>query len=86
MKDALGDALEGQEGGGEWRSSSSWDVEFLVKFRKPSTWGDAPRGWRAKAKTKAKGIMAMAGQTVTRGRKETTKVGYLGVGDINDMI
>ncbi len=52
---------------------SSWDVEFLVEFREPSTWGDAPRGGRAKAKMKAKAtLMATAGQTVARGRKDTT--------------
>jgi hypothetical protein len=72
-KDALGDVLEGQAEGGAWRSSSSWDVEFLIKFREPSTRGDAPRGGRAKAKTKANAMLtATVGQTVVRGRKDTT--------------
>jgi hypothetical protein len=48
-------------------------VEFLLEFREPSTWGDAPRGGRAKAKTKAKvTLTATAGQMVARGRKDTT--------------
>jgi hypothetical protein len=48
-------------------------VEFLVEFREPSTWGDAPRGGRAKAKTNAKATLTVTvGQTVARGRKETT--------------
>jgi hypothetical protein len=34
-KDALEDTLEGQAGEGVWRSSSSWDVKFLVEFCKP---------------------------------------------------
>jgi hypothetical protein len=59
--------------GGSWRSSLSWDVGFLVEFREPSTWGDAPRGGRAKAKTKAKAtLMATVDRTVMRGGKETT--------------
>jgi hypothetical protein len=46
-------------------------MEFLIEFRKPSMWGDAPRGGRAKAKMKAKAsLTATAGQTVARGRKE----------------
>jgi hypothetical protein len=46
-------------------------VEFLVESRKPSTWGDAPRGGRAKVKAKAKAMLtATVGQTVMRGRKE----------------
>jgi hypothetical protein len=73
LKDASGDTLEGQAGWGAWRSLSSWDVEFLVEFRTPLTWGDAPRGGRAKAKTKVKATLtATVGQTVTGGRKETT--------------
>ncbi len=72
LKDASGDALEGQARGGVWRSLSSWDVEFHVKFREPS-WGDAPRGGRAKVKIKAKAMLTAAmGQMVARGRKETT--------------
>jgi hypothetical protein len=47
--------LEEQAGGGAWRSSLSWDVEFLVEFREPSTWGDAPRGGRAKNKDEGEG-------------------------------
>ncbi len=31
-KDASGDALEGEAGGGSWLSLSSWGVEYLVKF------------------------------------------------------
>jgi hypothetical protein len=64
--------LKGRRGG-LWRSSLSWDVEFLVKFHKPSMWGDAPRGGRPKAKRKAKATLTVtADQTVMWGRKEMT--------------
>ncbi len=65
--------MEGQAGGG--------GVAFLVELgrgvprRVPRAVdvGDAPRGGRAKVKTKAKATLTVtAGRTVARGRKETT--------------